>query len=299
MRNLWFESDLACCVCKKKLLRDNDAQLYCSNECCDAGYLKNGVLYVLPKDSVLRQKYGKKFDAWLIIQKQGIRDYENEPARHLAIKGNPHEKYFEDFGEFCKLSGKVLDIGCGPSGKVPVYLQNADIVAGVDPIPGNSPKEIPFCCAMGEFLPFPKECFDNVTINTVLDHVLHPDMVIAEATRVLTPSGKLHICLSISNKNEGMIGTKIRIKGFIKKTLPPKIVSCLMTLKHGKKYVDQSHCIIPNGAADASHMEHFNESDVFSFLSRSSLEVTDFKKVRIIGSKNFIGFFSAQKRFEY
>jgi hypothetical protein len=62
MSNLWFESDLVCCVCKKKLLRDSDAQLYCSNECCNAGYLKNGVLYVLPKDSVLRQKYSKKLE---------------------------------------------------------------------------------------------------------------------------------------------------------------------------------------------------------------------------------------------
>ena len=72
------------------------------------------------------------------------------------------------------------------------------------------------------------------------------------------------------------------------------MVSFLITLKYGKKYVDQSHYITPNGAADFFHMEHFDESDVSSFLSRSNLQVTNFKKVRIEGSIDFIGFFSAK-----
>lgn len=108
------------------------------------------------------------------------------------------------FYDFCSIRNSVLDIGsaCGIARH---FLGNVNYW-GVDPEDWiNYPKinvaleeifpcvktPFPFFLAVGEYLPFKEESFDNVLIISALDHVNSPHDVFKEAHRVLKKGGKI------------------------------------------------------------------------------------------------------------
>lgn len=88
------------------------------------------------------------------------------------------------------LSGLVLDIGSDkPSVSSQFYPPSCDYI-GLDPYAGDGEFRV---VGLGEVLPFIDACFDAVTFNTSLDHILDYHSAIEEAARVLKPGGSLII----------------------------------------------------------------------------------------------------------
>ena len=89
------------------------------------------------------------------------------------------------------LSGRVLDVGCG----IGDMLRFRPNTVGVD----INPETIAWCRKQGldahhmerNRLPFDAETFDGVILDNVLEHIAAPQPLLAEAKRVLKPSGRL------------------------------------------------------------------------------------------------------------
>jgi SAM-dependent methyltransferase len=113
------------------------------------------------------------------------------------------EKYRRFLLDFCRLEGRVLDIGSG--GMVPILRrQGLEMVHqtpfryhGIDPEVRFYSRDFPFAQAAGEGLPFKSGSFDTVMIVGALDHTLSPHQVIAEAARVLRSGGRFYISTAI------------------------------------------------------------------------------------------------------
>lgn len=99
-----------------------------------------------------------------------------------------HLSYSKRLFNACN-DGLLLDIGCDtPSKSISSHSKNIEYV-GLDAT-GKLTGEFKVL-GISEMLPFCDGCFDNVVINTVLDHVLDYHQAINEAARVLKPRGKL------------------------------------------------------------------------------------------------------------
>lgn len=101
---------------------------------------------------------------------------------------------------------KVLDMGCGASGKSLYYVSvGATEVVGVDIVPhykeeaeafaeklGFSDR---FAFILGDALNLPVEdcTFDVVIMNDFMEHIYDPERAVTEALRVLKPGGRLYI----------------------------------------------------------------------------------------------------------
>ena len=89
------------------------------------------------------------------------------------------------------LSGRVLDIGCG----IGDMLRFRPNTVGVD----INPETVAWCRKQGldahhmerDRLPFGVGTFDGVILDNVLEHIAEPQPLLAEAKRVLKPSGRL------------------------------------------------------------------------------------------------------------
>ena len=90
------------------------------------------------------------------------------------------------------LSGRVLDLGCGPQA-VPSYLSGypTALISGVDPLEPFEPHPFQFHRGFAEFLPWADGTFDAVINATSLDHCMSLDLVTSEIVRVLRPGGLL------------------------------------------------------------------------------------------------------------
>jgi SAM-dependent methyltransferase len=88
------------------------------------------------------------------------------------------------------LSGRVLDLGCGPQA-VPSYLSGypTALISGVDPLEPFDAHPFQFHRGFGEFLPWDDGTFDAVINATSLDHAFSLDLVTSEIVRVLRPGG--------------------------------------------------------------------------------------------------------------
>ena len=113
--------------------------------------------------------------------------------------------------------GRVLDVGCG-GGQVAkaVKRERPDLevlacdvgkVAVADA--SVSPDGVDFRVAPADRLPFADGEFDFVWIFDVLEHVAHPQRVLDEVARVLSPKGGFHIVLPL----EGQPRTLYRLVG--------------------------------------------------------------------------------------
>lgn len=93
-----------------------------------------------------------------------------------------------------KITGNVLDIGCGILPK-PVYMFDSRDVTwfGIDPFIGEHKREFEFKQATAEKIPYPENTFDVVLFMSSLDHCQNPELALRETRRVLRPNGKLFV----------------------------------------------------------------------------------------------------------
>ena len=105
--------------------------------------------------------------------------------------GHLYRKYWLYPRLLRELSGEVLDIGCG----IGDFLAFRPGTIGVD----INPKLVAYCGDRGldaremphDRLPFDDASFDGAVLDNVLEHISAPGPLLAEAHRVLRPSGTL------------------------------------------------------------------------------------------------------------
>ncbi len=129
---------------------------------------------------ILAEREGDTFSRWRMVQ--------------------PDLPYSDIFAHLvCGKRGSVLDIGCGEGDFFEALHLSFDFVCAVDRDFSHTQKAYRrktktaiFCTdAMG--LPFRDETFDAVVLRMALSQMDAPELVLAEATRVLRPSGYLSI----------------------------------------------------------------------------------------------------------
>ena len=86
------------------------------------------------------------------------------------------------------VKGRTLDVGCGNKPYLEIFADRARVYFGVDPDPRGSK---PDAAAIATALPFASATFDTVIATQVLEHVVEPARLLAEAERVLVPGGHL------------------------------------------------------------------------------------------------------------
>lgn len=189
----WF----VCPVTKEELIIREDG-LYSSH----GRFQKNdkyGFWNFMPKD--LEDLKGPGWQIWRKLQSNGKIAYKFDPNHNLGVG---LRKDFLQFAEFCNFIGDVLDIGVGPQ-KSPTHMeccskQNVFFV-GVDPLIGRQPRSFAFVQALGEYLPFRNQLFDQVLFVTSLDHFIDPRIPLGEAKRVLKDNGVICMFLGQKDKN--------------------------------------------------------------------------------------------------
>jgi SAM-dependent methyltransferase len=94
-----------------------------------------------------------------------------------------------------RLSGKILENGCGLGAYMAHLAPEAGQVVGLDIELERTrqayQKGNPVICAVGEHLPFPGNEFDLILSNEVLEHVQDDALAVAEIVRTLKPGGRL------------------------------------------------------------------------------------------------------------
>lgn len=183
---------------------------------------------------------------WNALQENGLASYINDPARNLGV--GKRQDYI-DFGNFCEYKGLVLDIGVGPQ-KIPTHIEHflsADFdFIGIDPLVGEQPRQFKFVQALGEYLPFRGELFDQVLFVTSLDHFVDPKAALIEAKRVLKSSGEICVWLGEKDKNAPR---------------PKESPEWYKKLQ------------IPAGAEDPFHYKRFSSTEFEGYLQQSKLKI--------------------------
>lgn len=130
-------------------------------------------------------------EKWREYQENGAKIYREKPDSNLSSNNNSEALAFANFIAG-KLTGNVLDIGCGPLPR-PVYLAEypKHLITGLDPLPDTGLHEFNYVEGFAEELPFEDDTFDTVILATSLDHTILPNVAMREAIRVLKPSGKI------------------------------------------------------------------------------------------------------------
>lgn len=101
---------------------------------------------------------------------------------------------------------RILDMGCGASGKSMYYLSlGASAVVGADIVPHYKPEAEAFARELGFgdrftfllgdalHLPLEAESFDVVIMNDFMEHIYDPEGAIREAMRILKPGGRIFV----------------------------------------------------------------------------------------------------------
>ncbi|GAB4416116.1 MAG: class I SAM-dependent methyltransferase [Anaerolineales bacterium] len=104
--------------------------------------------------------------------------------------------YYQDFD----LPAPIYDVGCG-DGHFASLTFDRQIDVGLDPWHGPIHEAKKYGAykglveADGAQTPFPNNLFSSAISNSVLEHILHIDAVLAEAARVLKPGAPFYFCV--------------------------------------------------------------------------------------------------------
>lgn len=196
----------------------------------------------------------KEWNTWNELQKNGVTSYESSPENNLGVG---YRKDFIQFANFCDFDGLILDVGVGPQ-QIPTHIEfntkeNATFV-GIDPLEGIQPKKFPFIKALGEYLPFKDNLFDQVLFVTTLDHFIDPRKALIEAKRVVKENGSILIWLGEKDKNAP------------KPKVSPEWYQSLN---------------VPEGAEDPFHFKRFSISEFKGYLQEVELKIVDEKFIEV------------------
>lgn len=115
-----------------------------------------------------------------------------------------------------KVKGKLLDVGCG-AGDFPdafshyrpdLQISAMDISQKAIEIAKRRKLKVDFKVGNAEKLPFESKSFEAVTCFDLIEHVEHPERVVAEIERVLKPGGIFHTFIPTEDRwlsPEGML----------------------------------------------------------------------------------------------
>ncbi len=194
-----------------------------------------------------------QWETWERLQHNGEVSYEADPEHNLGVG---EREDVARFSRFSRLSGDVLDVGCGPQPWPAYFDAHAEGTRfwGVDPLVGEREGGYERFRALAEHLPFADDGFDVVLFAGTLDHFVDPSCALAEAVRVLRPGGAISVYLG--HKREGA---------------PKPAVS------H-----DWYEALeVPAGAEDRFHMERFGPEEALALFARAGLRVVDQEDHRI------------------
>jgi SAM-dependent methyltransferase len=193
---------------------------------------------------------------WEELQANGTEAYEIDPPSSLSVGRRPDA---EAFATFCDLRGLVLDIGCGVQG-LPTYGSGLGAAfVGIDPLRGEPNREFAFVQAIAEFLPFRDETFDRVLFATSIDHVLVPELAVAEATRVTRPGG--WVCVWLGEVPAPGLVERVRRRTRLSRRVRVRTPRAEMTFR------------VPAGAVDPFHVSHPDAATVAGWLEGAGLAV--------------------------
>ncbi len=120
---------LVCPACKDELSFLENAAV-CGS--CSRSYARDarGATF----DFRLEEFLGPERDHWNELQRRGEESYLTDP-RWNCSRWLKEGSYAREFGEFCRLAGLVLDVGCGPYGpyQLPGGAEGTTFI-GVDPL---------------------------------------------------------------------------------------------------------------------------------------------------------------------
>jgi ubiquinone/menaquinone biosynthesis C-methylase UbiE len=239
---------LACPVCHGELVEGR-----CNG--CGRSY-EDGEFIPRPlPDSRLRQRS----QLWEQVEANGARAYELDPPSSLSIGEREDARRF---AAFSRLEGLILDIGCGPQA-LPSYAEGlAERFVGIDPLRGAQPRAFAFAQAIAEYLPFRDSVFDRVLFATTIDHVLSPELALAEARRVSKSGGMVCVWVGEPNPPRGMGERLRRLRGITQVTTP----QATMRFR------------VPAGAVDAFHLAHPSVEQIEQWLEGAGLRVVEVQR---------------------
>ena len=254
---------IACPVCHASLeLAGSD--MVCAG--CGRVYgPKHGLTPVPPPDAELQARW----PLWEKLQDNFVAAATAVPEHSLSVAARPDA---EAFAQFCGLHGVVLDVGCGPQ-RLPTYADVGDCrFIGVDPLAGERERAFEFVQGLGEYLPFRDGCFDEVLFATSLDHMLVPQLALAEARRVLAPGGAINVWFGeLDRRSSGGVvrQTRDRIGAVIDRIRPqqPLEPEYLAALDR------------PPGAIDKFHVAHPGEREIAGWFADLELEFSAIERV--------------------
>ena len=222
------------------------------------------------------------------------------PTFQVDSSETPVETLSFLFGEFCNLSGSVLDVGSGPR-KAP-YLANVENIVCLDPLT-NRLDHLDLIRGVGEYLPFKDSAFDHAIAGTSLDHCAKPELVIKEMSRVATTvhvwvncyrhNGKIdkpkpnfprrHVSSMFYKVRKYGIGSIISV---MQTRIRARLTS-LVTLWPHKL----------NTTSDPYHLHHFQETELIKLFRSANLSIE--KQLRMgDGSIGLTGKRAISRRFK-
>lgn len=241
---------LACPVCRGELVEGR-----CRT--CGRSYEDGDFIPRPLPNSRLRRRW----QLWEQVEANGARAYALDPPSSLSVGDRADARRF---GEFSRLEGLILDVGCGPQA-LPSYAEGiAERFVGVDPLRGTEPRAFAFAQAIAEYLPFRDSVFDRVLFATSLDHVLLPKLALAEARRVTKPGGMVCIWLG-----EGASPPRRTLRERLSRE---RAVMQVTTPRATMRFR------VPRGAVDPFHVAHPSAGQVERWLKRAGLQVAEVER---------------------
>ena len=118
------------------------------------------------------------------------------------------------------MKGSIIDVGCGnPDQSIKYFGGENFYYMGLDPFVAPITSIIPVVKGLGEDLPFGDSSFDSVALISILDHVVDPNIIISEASRVLRIGGFLYILILVWTDHFSIENDEYHFKHFSEKEI--------------------------------------------------------------------------------